>query len=248
MDSESEHLLDHRDELRRIVYGTPGEPPARVVAELVALEHELIARDDTERAMSSSGSPAPSSESGAPRWESEPELVPEPDELAARAPTRRWRFATALTVLALAAGAIALLAPARELLSPPRGLEVFERPLPAADLDRAYEVSAAAHLDPAVLPSLRSVGHAVGYEFWVYRDGESVCLLAQRDFWFAWDSSCVSLDEFRERGLVRRIPAAEISDLTRPKPVSRDDVVLVEWGPWSAGVEWHDVSGSEPQP
>ncbi|HKH07465.1 MAG TPA: hypothetical protein VKA62_00845 [Agromyces sp.] len=147
----------------------------------------------------------------------------------------------------MTAGAIALLGPAREVLSPPRGLEVFERSPSAEELERAFEVSAAAQLDPAVSSSLRSIGHAVGYQVWVYRDGGSVCLLTQRDFWFAWVSSCVSLEEFRERGLVRRIPAGEISDLTRPKPVSPDDVVLVEWGPWSAGVEWHDVPGGEPQ-
>jgi len=271
MDSESEHLLDHRrDELRRIVYGTPGEPPARVVAELVALERELqlVAQDGAGGAGRgpSSRSPAPSAGSGVHRWatepepelelepwletglEPEPELIREPDGPAVPTPTRRWRLASSLTALAVTAAAIALLGPAREVLSPPRGLEVFERSASAEELDRAGEVSVAAHLDPAVFSSLRSVGHAVGYEFWVYRDGESVCLLAQRDYWFAWVSSCVSLDEFRERGLVRRIPAGEISDLTRPKPVSPDDMVLVEWGPWSAGVEWHDVSGSEPQP
>lgn len=262
MDSESEDLLDHRrDELRRIVYGTPGEPPARVVAELVALEHELqlVARDGGDREPSSSRRPALSSESGAQRREGEPESGPEPepglepieepDRLAVPvpAPTRRWRLATSLIALAVTAGAIALLGPAREVLSPPRGLEVFERSPSAEELERAFEVSAAAQLDPAVSSSLRSIGHAVGYQVWVYRDGGSVCLLTQRDFWFAWVSSCVSLEEFRERGLVRRIPAGEISDLTRPKPVSPDDVVLVEWGPWSAGVEWHDVPGGEPQ-
>jgi len=261
MDSESEHMLDHRrDELRRIVYGTPGEPPARVVAELVALEHELqlVARDGGDRGPSSSRRPALSSEGARRRQrESEPgpepeqglEPIDEPDRLAlpVPAPTRRWRFATALTALAVTAGAIALLGPAREVLSPPRGLEVFERSPSAEELERAFEVSAAAQLDPAVSSSLRSIGHAVGYQVWVYRDGGSVCLLTQRDFWFAWVSSCVSLEEFRERGLVRRIPAGEISDLTRPKPVSPDDVVLVEWGPWSSGVEWHDVPGGEPQ-
>jgi hypothetical protein len=266
MDSESEDLLDHRrDELRRIVYGTPGEPPARVVAELVALEHELqLAGRDDDAPGPSSRSPAPSAEAGAHRRERAraraPEPVPEPgpgpepgptrepEAPALRAPTRRWRIPTSLIALAVTAGAIALLGPAREVLSPPRGLEVFERSASAEELARAGEVSVAAHLDAAASSSLRAIGHAVGYEVWVYRDAGSVCLLTQRDFWFAWVSSCVSLDEFRERGLVRRIPAGEISDLTRPNPVSPDDVVLVEWGPWSAGVEWHDVPGGEPRP
>jgi hypothetical protein len=245
MDAETEDPLEHRrDELRRIVYGTPGEPSAGAVAELVALEHELVARDDAGPGRSPSGWPTPPSASAASRLLWEP--MPEPEEPPVRVPARRWRFATAVAVLALAGGAVVLMGPARDLIAPPRGLEVFERAPSAEELDRARDVSAAAHLDPAASPSLRSLGHAVGYEVWVYREGERVCLLTQRDFWFDWVSSCVSLELFRERGLVQRIPAAEISDLTRPNPVAPDDAVIIEWGPRSVGVEWRDVPASEP--
>lgn len=250
MDTEAEDPLEHRrDELRRIVYGTPGEPPAGVVAELVAIEHELDGRDEAGHAMAASAplpsaSPAPPSGPVTPRAA---EWTDESDPPPVGALTRRWRLATTVAAVAVAAGAIALLGPARELIVPPRGLEVFDRAPSPDELDRARDVSEAAHLDAAARWSLRSLGHAVGYEVWVYRDGERVCLLTQRDFWFAWVSSCASLAEFHERGLVRRIPAAEISDLTRPSPVAPDDVVLLEWGPRSTGVEWRAVPGGEPR-
>ena len=38
---EDEQLERRRDELRRIVYGQPGEPSPEVAAELAALEEEL---------------------------------------------------------------------------------------------------------------------------------------------------------------------------------------------------------------
>ncbi|MDQ0894685.1 hypothetical protein [Agromyces ramosus] len=244
MDAEAEDPLERRrDELRRIVYGTPGEPSPGAVAELVAIERRLGGRADGGTGAPPPGLSAPRSGSETPSAESVPNAeVPRPDER----PTRRWRFATAVTVLASAVGAIALLGPVRELLLPPRGLEVFERAPSVAELDRARDVTEATHLDPAAASSLRPLGSAVGYEVWTYRDGERVCLLTQRDFWFAWISSCVTLEEFRERGLVRRIPAAEISDLTRPSPVAPDDVVLLEWGPRSTGVEWRAVPAGEP--
>ena len=250
MDAEAEDPLERRrDELRRIVYGTPAEPPADVVAELLALEDELVARGDADRGPPPSESSTPVAEPLMPPSSataaSTDEPVVEAEGPPGRAPMRHRGVARALTVLALAGAAIAVLGPARDLLSPPRGLEVFERPPSAAELDRAGDVVEAAYLDPVPSSSLRSVGHVVGYEVWVYRDGRSVCLLTQRDFWFAWVRSCVSLDEFNERGLVRRIPAAEISDLTRPSPVEPDDVVLVEWGPRSTGAEWRTVSGGE---
>lgn len=45
MDTENEDQLEHRrDELRRIVYGMPGEPAPEVAAELAAVEAELVVR------------------------------------------------------------------------------------------------------------------------------------------------------------------------------------------------------------
>lgn len=243
MDTEAEDPLERRrDELRRIVYGTRGEPSPGAVAELVAIERRLGARGDAVTGTPPSGSPDPRSVSETRSAEPVRNAEVRPPD---QPPTRRWRFATTVIVLALAVGAVALLGPVRELLVPPRGLEVFARAPSAEELDRARDVTEAAHLEPAEASSLRSLGSAVGYEVWAYRDGERVCLLTQRDFWFAWVSSCVTLEEFRERGLVRRIPAAEISDLTRPSPVAPDDVVLLEWGPGSTGVEWRAVSGSD---
>jgi len=234
MRTEAEDPLERRrDELRRIVYGTPGEPSPDVVDELVAIEQELVARDFSTVAAESAEPPSAAED---PPAEGSP---PDPP------PSRRWPFVAA-AALALAVVAIALLGPARDLLVPPRGLQVFEQAPSATELDRARDVSEAAHLDPASRSSLRPLGSAVGYEVWTYRDGDRVCLLTQRDFWFAWISSCVTLDEFRESGLVRRIPAAEISDLTRPSPVEPGDLVVLEWGPWSTGVEWRAVPGGAP--
>jgi hypothetical protein len=248
MHAEAEDPLERRlDELRRIVYGTPVEPPAGVVAELLALEHELVVREAADRGppLSESSTPRDEPIAPAPTGMATTEPMPEGDEQPMRVPMRHRRLARALTALALAGAAIAVLGPARDLLSPPRGLEVFEHVPSAAELDRAAEVVEAAYLDPVPSSALRSLGHVVGYEVWVYRDGRSVCLLTQRDFWFSWVRSCVSLAEFHERGLVRRIPAGEISDLTRPRPVAPDDIVLVEWGPLSTGVEWRTVSDGE---
>ncbi len=46
---EDEQLERRRDELRRIVYGQPGEPSPEVAAELAALEEQLAVAEPATR-------------------------------------------------------------------------------------------------------------------------------------------------------------------------------------------------------
>jgi hypothetical protein len=70
MDTDNDDPLEHRrDELRRIVYGIPGEPAPEVAAELAAVEAELVSRDRGDE-----------SDASAPRDHADPDR---------RAPTER---------------------------------------------------------------------------------------------------------------------------------------------------------------
>lgn len=182
---------DRRDELRRISYGTPGEPPVA------------------------------------------------PD----RPPGRRLLIA-ALAVLAGIVVWVAVVGPTRELLSPPRGLDVFERGRTAEEQELADQVAAAAGLGPDDATTLRSVGRVFGYAFWVHRDGDDVCLLSQRPFWFEWVTTCADIEEFREEGLSRRIAGDDIPSGVRPRRIRPDDIVLVTWGPRSIEIEWEVLPSS----
>ena len=89
---------------------------------------------------------------------------------------------------------------------------------------------------------MRSLGRVFGYEFWVHRDGDAVCLLSRRDFWFEWVDECVGLDTFSSSGLTRAIPADDLSDRARSSAdISPDEVVIVHWGADSLDIEWSIV-------
>jgi len=254
MDTEREDPLERRrDALRRMVYGTPGEPAPEVAAELAAVESELAARDRSEQPEASARpghaspdlhAPVESADEPTEPPESEPTepfepaRPEEPDAPARRRPTRTWLLAAALAVLVLLGGGIALLGPVRDALSPPHGLGVFEREQTPEELDRADDVATGAGLQSSVIASLRSLGRAFGHDFWVFRDDQRVCLISRREFFFGWVETCASLEVFAANGLTRRIPADDIRDGARPRRIGPGDVVVVTWGPESTEVEW----------
>ncbi|RXZ72606.1 hypothetical protein [Agromyces albus] len=228
-------LERRRDELRRIVYGAPGEPPAAVAAELAAVERELAARQclsidaveavDRVDAVDDAEKPAAS---------------PQPP----RRLSRGWSFLVAAAAILLVAVGLAVLAPVREALSPPRGLEVFDRPPTAEERDRAREVVVGAHLEARGAVVLRSLGHVVGYEFWAMLDGDQVCLLSRREFFFDWFATCTSRERFDTYGLTRWISVDDIRHGARPSRALPDDIVVASWGPRSSEVEWRVAPGS----
>jgi hypothetical protein len=253
MGTEHEDALERRrDELRRIVYGTPGEPPGDVAAELAAIEEALSARDRrvgqdepvepvevvevvgavghvdavASRAAAASGTDArpghPTGEEPGTRWRL----------------TRGRALAASVAVLALIGVGIAVLGPTRELLSPPRGLDIFERPQTEEERGRADRVATAAQLAADAPETLRWLGRVFGYEFWGYRDADLVCLLSQRPYFFDWVEECTTVEEFRETALTRRISSDDIRQGPRRNRLQPGDVVVVSWDATSAEVEW----------
>ncbi|WP_448002821.1 hypothetical protein [Agromyces bauzanensis] len=237
MNTAGEDPLERRrDELLAIVYGPAGEPGDEVVAELAALERELAARrGEADRAAAPASTEPPEALDHATTDNS--------GAAVAGGRLRRLRrfrpLAIASAVLMLIAAGFVLIGPVRGLLSPARGLGVFERPQTAEELLRADPVADAAGLEPGDAETLRAVGRLFGHEFWVHRDAhDRVCLLSRRQFWFDWIDECVSLAEFEEFGLTRRIAGDDIRHDARPPRIGRDDAVLVRWGSRSLDVEW----------
>lgn len=253
MDTEPEDPLERRrDELRRMIYGAPGDPSGAAAEELAAVERELAARHDAEDAAAAESPAQPSADDepdAPPRTDDDSSEAPVPDADAAddtapdRRPGRRLLI-VALVALALIVAGIALIGPTRELLSPPRGLDVFERTPTAEEQELADQVATAAGLGPDDATTLRSVGRAFGYAFWVYRDRDRVCLLSQREYWFEWVRTCATVDDFRKMGLTRAIVGDDIRDGARPRRIQPDDLVLVTWGPGSIEIEWEVEPGS----
>ena len=138
----------------------------------------------------------------------------------------------------LVATGIALVGPARDALSPPRGLGVFQHELLPDDLELVDQVATGARLGPDEAATLRSLGRAFGYEFWVFRDDGRVCMLSRRLYFFDWERSCATLQEFQAHGLTRRIAADDIRDGARPRRVGPGDEVVVTLGPDSTEIEW----------
>lgn len=260
MGIEHEDPLERRrDELRRIVYGTPGGSEADAAVELAEVEAELAARAAATIAAPEAvaawdgvlaASVAPDSRSPAATaveaFEPESSAGTEPSAShPTEEPPARWRpsrgqvLAAILALLLLVAVGIALIGPAREALSPPRGLGVFEREVEPDDLDRVDQVTTGARLGPDEAMTLRTLGRAFGYEFWVFRDDGRVCLLSQRLYFFEWVQTCATLQEFQAHGLTRRISADEIRHGARPRRIGPGDVVVVTWGPESTDLEWH---------
>ncbi|TYL53114.1 hypothetical protein [Agromyces mariniharenae] len=162
----------------------------------------------------------------------------------AEEPPPRWRPTRTQVVVAAIAGfllvatGIALVGPARDALSPPRGLGVFEHELLPDDLELADQVATGARLGPDEAATLRSLGRAFGYEFWVFRDDGRVCMLSRRLYFFDWERSCATLQEFQAHGLTRLIAADDIRNGARPRRVGPGDVVVVTWGPDSTEIDW----------
>jgi len=138
--------------------------------------------------------------------------------------------------------AAVVLDPAGIAMSPPRGLEIFDHLPPAYQRGLATKVVESAKLEPVSPYGVRSLGRAFGHEFWVHRDGDLVCLLSRRDFWFEWVDECVTLGTFSSSGITRAIPADDLSDRARSSAdISPDEVVVVHWGADSLGIEWSIV-------
>lgn len=225
-------LAQRRDALQRIVYGTP-DPSDADIAELTAVEAEFVARE--------------AARGGDPRAVETPEPAQSPGRASvlsagpiggtpsSRRSLPRWVVGGALAAMLVAL--VPLLAPVRGALSPPRGLEVFDRPATAEEQALAAEVVADAGLE-SVSSTVRSLGRGFGYEFWVYRDEDRVCLLSRREFWFAWVDECVTVEEFGASGLSRVIPAGELPDSARPSGLTLNESVVASWGPSSIELEW----------
>ena len=220
-----------RDPLRRIVYGTP-DPSAAVIAELVEVEAELAARDgDASSDASQPNDPKPGTRA---------ETVARFGN-SARGPLPRWVLIGAAAVALMAAAIV--LDPVRIAMSPPRGLEIFDHLQPAYQRGLAVKVAESAELQSSSPSGMRSLGRVFGYEFWVHRDGDAVCLLSRRDFWFDWIDECVGLDTFSSSGVTRAIPADELTYRARSRAdISADEVVIVRWGADSLDIEWSIVS------
>lgn len=254
-------LVRRRDELRRIVYGTRGEPSSDVVDELARVEDELVLREhsggferdriavgdaalrpDHERATRASAAPAERAKSAA-TWPGAAAAAPPPtaeapqwEEPSARRrrPWVKWAFAASVAVVGIAI----VVGPVRDLLSPPRGLDVFERSQTEEEQDVANQVATGARLDPYAPERLRSLGSLFGYQFWAYREGDSVCLLSQRQYFFAWEASCTTVDDFGASPLSRRISTDDVRQGARPPRWHPGDVIVVTWGAQSMELEW----------
>lgn len=253
-------LVRRRDELRRIVYGTPGGADADAAVELAEVEAELAARaagaiaapeaaaalnpGSAASASPAAGLVASAVEPGEPEPVVDPVIDTDASSHSTEDAPARWRpsrghvVAAAVALLVIIAAGIALIGPARDALSPPRGLGVFEREVLPDDLDRVDQVATGAHLGPDEAITLRPLGRAFGYEFWVFRDDNRVCLLSQRLYFFDWMQTCATMQEFQAHGLTRRISADEIRDGARPRRIGPGDIVVVSWGPESTELEW----------
>jgi hypothetical protein len=255
---EDDQLERRRDELRRIVYGQPGEPSPEAAAELAALEEELVAShgpdaagpDDAGDDDAGDDDAGPYDAGAYDAGDDDGPVPPDgpvspgepPPEGTVPSPRRRrvaWVLGGTLAVLVVIAVAFAVLAPARDALSPPRGLGVFEREQTEEELDRANQVATGVGLESEEdVATLRSLGRAFGYDFWVWRNDERVCLLSQRQFFFEWVETCASIEVFGEYGLTRLLAADDIRDGARPRRIGPGDVVVITWGPDSTDVEW----------
>ena len=260
-------LHRRREELRRIVYGTRDGAESDAARELAEVEAELAAlaaapsrptgaaaaaRPPVDSAAEASARAPVTSDSDTLVADADPDADPDagididaaPSVSTSEEPPPRWRpsrgqlIAAALVAFLLVATGIALIGPAREALSPARGLGVFERELLPDDQEVVDQVSTAARLGPDEAATLRSLGRAFGHEFWVFREDARVCMLSRRLYFFAWQQTCVTLQEFQTHGLTRRIPADDIRDGARPRRVGPGDVVVVTWGPESTELEW----------
>lgn len=239
MSLDRARLFARRDELRRVIYGTPGGDTAEAVAELAVVEQELKAldeRDERERlahtarldrgpaaaaARVDSGTSGPSDATRSRRW---------------RRPAIVGAGALAVAAIGLAV-AVAIGSPPN-LADPPRGLEVFDRGRGAVDAGpRAF----VAVLGSEAAATFRSIGHVVGHDVWVFRDDGDVCMIAQREQWSSWGANCVTETEFARRGIRQFITADEFGDQEPPIGLHPSSAVELVWNERSTAVEWSIV-------
>lgn len=243
MDLDRARLFARRDELRRVIYGTPGGDTAEAGAELAVVEQELDeldARDARERlerfnrrGNDSQAAAAASVASG----------TSEPSEPSDASRSRWWRRPAFVGAGALAVAAIGItvavaIGSPPNLADPPRGLEVFDRGRDAVDAGpRAF----VAVLGTEAAATFRSIGHAVGHDVWVFRDDGDVCMIAQREQWSSWGANCVTETEFARRGIRQFITADEFGDQEPPIGLHPSSAVELVWNERSTAVEWSIV-------
>ncbi|WP_022891397.1 hypothetical protein [Agromyces subbeticus] len=243
MDLDRARLFARRDELRRVIYGTPGGDTAEAMTELAIVERqlaELDARDERERlarsarlergaaaaaASVTSGTSEPS-DASRPHWWRRPAIV----------------GAGVLAVAAIGLGIAIAIGSSPNLGDSPRGLEVFDRGRDAVDAGpRAF----VAVLGTEAVSTFRSIGHAVGHDVWVFRDDGDVCMIAQREQWSSWGANCVTETEFARRGIRQFITADEFGDQEPPVGLHPASAVELVWTERSTGVEWSIVPLTE---
>jgi hypothetical protein len=228
--ADEDRLERRRDELRRIVFGTPGGAPADAEEELVAVERELAAATAASERPALDGDQRTAAHAG-----TNPEFVA---DHPSRSRGHRRMIAVAVVLVLIGAGAV-LSSGVRDALSPARGLEIFEREPSARELALVDRVVTTASVSPDDAVNLRSLGRVFGYDFWAYRNPHQVCMLSQRPFFFDWVRTCASHRGFDRSGLSRRISGDDIRSIARPKRIQPDDVVVVSWGPDSIDIEWY---------
>ncbi|MET4156745.1 hypothetical protein [Agromyces sp. PvR057] len=225
--------------LRRIVYGTPGGHLGEAASELEAVEAEL------RRAVAMGGSheaPAaliasPTDEGRRAGWLAVVEQVEqvEQDARAPGAPRGTRRRALVMVAVAAVIAVVAVLGPLRELAEPPRGLEVFDR---APDPSQALIPGQDDILAPEALASVRFIGSEVGYDAWVFRDRDDVCMALQRENWNGAGITCVTEAEFARAGIRQVVRYEQLYDLVRPVGVGPGDGVEFAWTTDSTELEW----------
>ena len=236
MDTRPEDPLERRrDELRRLVYGTPEGASEEIEAELLEIERAMAASVREREVVVET--PVDPSEPGL----EETDVLAEPARDARDARLSwpaGWRgFALAGAVVVIAATVLAL-GPIREVIDPPRGLSIFDRAQTAQELRSVDRIVDAADLRPEATVELRSLGRVFGHDFWAYRHDDRVCLVTQRLYWYDWIQKCVTVRQFEADGLTRRIPVDDVRADALPGGVRDDDVIVVTWGPRSIELQW----------
>lgn len=267
MDTRPEDPLERRrDELRRLVYGTPDGASAEIQAELLEIERAMASavrerevvvetaetNEPGDQGLVETGVLAdhtretPDAATSTVAVESEPQTPPS----RRRWPTG-WRgvalLAGALVVVAVTATMLAL-GPLRDVTDPPRGLSIFDRAQTTYEVQSAGRIVDAADLRPEATGALRSLGRLFGHDFWAYRVEDLVCLVTQRLYWYDWIQTCETVNHFERYGINRRIPIDDISEGARPGGVGSDDVIVVNWGARSIELQWRIALLSERGP
>ncbi|QAY72226.1 hypothetical protein ET445_01595 [Agromyces protaetiae] len=222
--------------LRRVVYGTPDGYASAAADELVEVEAALSREPKPVAGAVEWFEPEAPAERGAPQESEEPGVdAPADDEASARPADARRRRRRVLVGVGAAVVVVALASvPLRDLVDPPKGLEIFEQPQSEDDTGLlGYATALGMRSD-----TLRTLGSAVGYEAWTFRDGEDVCLIVQRDSRSGWGAGCVERSEFEARGIRQLITYDELSGSARPAGLTPGESIELRFGPDSTGIEW----------